>query len=107
MPSSAGGGGAGGWSGAGHPGHRRIHQRSVCREMLASAVPEVRALSGRQDLGRRETFPGRERDRELAVGGQGSGHTAAKRQAGRFLAARELHGSGSDKHHTHRLIGRS
>lgn len=87
--------------------HRRIHQRSVCREMLASADPEVRALSGRQDLGRRETFPGRERARELAVGGQGSGHTAAKRQAGRFLAARELHGSGSDKHHTHRLIRRS
>ena len=44
MPSSAGGGGAGGWSRAGHPGHRRIHQRSVCREMLASAVPEVMSM---------------------------------------------------------------
>lgn len=75
--------------------------------MLASADPEVRALSGRQDRGRQETFPGRECARELAVGGQGLGHTAAKRQAGRFLAARELHGSGTDKHHTHRLIGRS
>ena len=75
--------------------------------MLASADPDVRALSGRQDLGRRETFPGRECARELAVGGQGLGHTTAKRQAGRFLAARELHGSGTDKHHTQRLIGRS
>lgn len=108
MPSSAGGGWGVGVEWSRTPwAHRRIHQRSVCREMLASAVPEVRALSGRQDLGRQETFLGRERARELAVGGQGSGHTAAKRQAGRFLAAREPHGSGRDKHHTHRLIGRS
>lgn len=63
--------------------HTRIHPRSVCSEMLASAVPEVRVLSGRRDLGGWDTFQVREHARELAVGGQSSATPQQEdRQAG-------------------------
>lgn len=68
--------------------------------MLASAVPEVRVLGGRQDLGAQGTFQVRECARELlVVGGQNS---ATARNSG------EPHGSGGDKcpHREDQLSGK-
>lgn len=79
--------------------HTHIHQRSVCSEMLTSAVPEARALWGRQDLGGQGTFQVRECARELVVGGQNS---ATAQNSG------EPRGSGGDKcpHREDQLSGK-
>lgn len=77
MPSSAGAGGGGGGVEQDTLGTQtdpsEIRVRGVARPLVP--VGSVR----RQDLGRQETFLGDAE--ELAVGGQGSGHTAAKRRA--------------------------
>lgn len=67
--------------------------------MLTSAVPEARALWGRQDLGGQGTCQVREGARELVVGGQ---HSATAQNSG------EPRGSGGDKcsHREDRLSGK-
>lgn len=81
--------------------HTRIHQRSVCSEMLASAVPEVRE-SGRQDLGGRETFQVRGMCQGAGCGRSELGHSTARRQAGSVFGSGEPPASGGDKCHSRR-----